>query len=252
MNCSIGALGARFVASAAALIMCWTPALAGPPYVTDDPQPTDDGHFEIYAFTAGAKTSDGVDGQGGIDFNYGGAPDLQLTMVLPFAYSAPNQGPSVAGVGDIQFAAKYRFLHQEDFGLDVAFFPRLFLPTNSDPALGNKHAALFLPLFAQKDWAGWSVFGGGGCTLNRGGNSQDFCQVGVVVNRQITPQFQIGLEIFRQTPDERGSRQATGVDVGAIYDLSENLHIVASAGRGVQNADANNQASWYAALLFTY
>ena len=29
------------------------PAFAGPPYLTDDPVPTDTGHWEIYAFTAG-------------------------------------------------------------------------------------------------------------------------------------------------------------------------------------------------------
>jgi len=253
LSCSVGELGLKFfVPAVAALVMCSVPALAGPPYVTDDPQPTDNGHFEIYAFTAGTKTEDVLSGQGGIDFNYGGAADLQLTMVLPLAYDAPSRGPSVAGVGDIEFAAKYRFLHQEDFGVDVAFFPRLFLPTNSNSALGNKHVALFLPFFVQKDWGDWSIFGGGGCTLNRGGNSEDFCQMGVVLNRRIVSQLQVGLELYRQTPDERGARQATGFDVGAIYDLSENLHFLASAGRGVQNADANNQASWYAALLFTY
>jgi hypothetical protein len=31
------------------------PALAGPPYITDDPEPTDTGHYEIYFFRR-AKT----------------------------------------------------------------------------------------------------------------------------------------------------------------------------------------------------
>ena len=46
------------------------PALAGPPYVSDDPEPTDYKHFEIYAFGSGTKTTDGTSGQAGIDFNY--------------------------------------------------------------------------------------------------------------------------------------------------------------------------------------
>jgi hypothetical protein len=172
-------------------------------------------------------------------------------MVLPFAYDAPNRGPSITGFGDIELAAKYRFLHQKDFGLDVAFFPRLFLPTNSNSALGRKHAALFLPFFAQKDWNDWSLFGGGGCTLNRDGKSLDFCQMGIVATRRITPQLQLGLELYHQTPDERGARQTTGIGLGAIYDFSENLHLMASSGPGIQNADATNQVSWYVALLFT-
>ena len=51
----------------------FTSALAAPPYVTDDPQPTEYGHYEIYAFTAGTTTMDGTGGQAGFDLNYGGA-----------------------------------------------------------------------------------------------------------------------------------------------------------------------------------
>src|ERR1044072_5471667 len=96
------------------------PAWAGPPYVTDDPEPTENGHFEIYAFTGGTAARGDVGGASGIDFNYGGAPDLQLTAVLPLEYDVPSGAPSVTGVGNIELAAKYRFLHQDDFGWDVA------------------------------------------------------------------------------------------------------------------------------------
>ncbi|MGN6148908.1 MAG: hypothetical protein ACTHPD_10250, partial [Rhizomicrobium sp.] len=74
------------------------PALAGPPYVTDDPAPTDKGHFEIYAFDAGTSARGGVDGQAGIDFNYGGAADLQLTAVLPLNYEKPGRSGLLAGI----------------------------------------------------------------------------------------------------------------------------------------------------------
>jgi hypothetical protein len=51
----------------------------------------------------------------------------------------------------------------------------------------------------QKDWGPWSAFGGGGCEIHRGGNSQDFCETGLVVTRQITADLQVGLEIFHQS-----------------------------------------------------
>jgi len=236
----------------AALLLSSTTATAGPPYVTDDPQPTDEGHYEIYAFTAGTATKDDRGGQAGIDFNYGGAKDLQLTMVVPFAYDRPHSGPTVIGFGDIELAAKYKFLDQDTFGVDVAIFPRLFLPTSSAARLGDKHPSLFVPLFVQKDWDKWSVFGGGGCIINRGGDSQDFCKMGVVAARRITPDLQIGVEFYHQTPDQKGAKQSSGIGLGVIYDLSEHYHLMASAGPGIQNADTTNQASWYAALLFTY
>jgi hypothetical protein len=235
-----------------ALVAAAVPAMAGPPYVTDDPQPTDLGHYEIYAFTAGTTTRAGTGAEAGIDLNYGAAPDLQLTAVSPLAYDSAVGGSSVTGLGEIELAAKYKFLHQEAFGIDVAFFPRVFLPTNSDPALGGTHPSFFFPFFAQKNWGDWSLFGGGGCTVNYGGDAQDFCQAGLVVTRQILPGLQAGLEIYHQTPDTKGGRHSSGIGLGAIYDLSENCHLMASAGPGLQNAAETNQATWYAALLFTY
>jgi hypothetical protein len=44
------------------------PAVAGPPYISDDPEPTDYQHFEIYTFNLGTATRNGTTGQSGIDF----------------------------------------------------------------------------------------------------------------------------------------------------------------------------------------
>ena len=65
---------------ALATVLLARPALAGPPYVSDDPEPTDYKHFEIYTFSNGTATRGDIAGASGIDFNYGAAPDLQLTV----------------------------------------------------------------------------------------------------------------------------------------------------------------------------
>src|ERR1700738_3551401 len=85
------------------------PALAGPPYVSDDPGPTDYKHFEIYSFSNGTATGDGIGGASGIDFNYGAAPDLQLTATLPAVFDRPRAGRTSFGLSNIELAAKYRF-----------------------------------------------------------------------------------------------------------------------------------------------
>ena len=59
------------------------PAHAGPPFQTDDPDPVDYHHFEMYAF----ELSDGTGKNAGgtvlevpaYEVNYGAAPGLQLT-----------------------------------------------------------------------------------------------------------------------------------------------------------------------------
>jgi hypothetical protein len=67
-----------------------------------------------------------------------------------------------AGLGNVELAAKYRFLHQDTVGWDVAVFPRVFLPSGSG-IVGDNRASLLLPVWVQRDWtSAWSTFGGGG------------------------------------------------------------------------------------------
>jgi hypothetical protein len=111
-------------------------SLAGPPFISDDPEPTDYKHYEIYAFNRGTATRDGTSGASGIDFNYGAAPNLQLTAVVPAGFDRPSGGATSIGLSNIELAAKYRFLRQDSFGLDVSIFPRVFLPSGSS-AVGD-------------------------------------------------------------------------------------------------------------------
>lgn len=224
---------------------------AGPPFITDDPQPTDDGHFEIYAFAQGDEALEGTGAAFGIDFNYGAAPDLQLTAVVPLEIEAPSNGPNVVGLGNVELAAKYKFLHQEDVGWDVAVFPRLFLPSGS-AEVGEKHFSLLLPIWLGRSWGDWSTFGGGGCVINRSGESQDYCLMGWALTRRLLPNLQIGAEIVHQGADSKGARPSTGLGAGLIYDLNDNVHLLASAGPGLQNAAETARYSWYTSVLFTF
>src|ERR1700736_5368867 len=95
------------------LVLLTRSAIAGPPYFSDDPEPTDYKHFEIYAFTNGLTARDGTAGQSGIDFNYGAAPDLQLTATVPAGFSDTMGGSTEVDPGNVELAAKYRFLHQD-------------------------------------------------------------------------------------------------------------------------------------------
>jgi len=117
-------IGRRIVILMAALSALSRLSMAGPPYVTDDPEPTDYQHYENYLFGSGTSTRDGTAGAAGADFNYGAAPDLQLTAVLPLVFSRPVGRTTTTGLGRIELAAKYRLLHQKDVGWDVAVFPR--------------------------------------------------------------------------------------------------------------------------------
>jgi hypothetical protein len=237
----------------AAIFALWLtyagPAAAGPPFVTDDPEPTDTSHWEIYNFVSGARTPGDLAGQGGVDINYGGAKDLQLTAVLPIDY----QSGLAPGLGDIQLAAKYRFLHQADgsWTPDLAVFPRLFAPT-APRRFGEELPSLFLPVWGEKDFGKWSLFGGGGYEINPGHDNRNFWLSGVTLARAVTDRFTLGAELYHQTPDAPGARDFTGVNLGAIYKVSEHWSLLGAAGPGVQNARQQGQYDVYLSLEATY
>lgn len=112
---------------ATVLVVLARPAIAGPPFVSDDPEPTEYRHFEI--FNNGTNTRDGTGGETGVDFNYGAAPDLQLTATCPRALIDLQPVEQIFGLSNIELTAKCRRLHQDTFGLDLAVFPRVFLPS---------------------------------------------------------------------------------------------------------------------------
>lgn len=222
-------------------------AWAGPPYLSDDPEPTDYEHFEIYAFGQGATAAAGTAGAAGIDFNYGGAPGLQLTAVLPIAYD----GTGHAGLANVELAAKYKFLRQDDTGWDVAVFPRVFLPSASR-AVGDDHASFSLPFWAERDWGAWTTFGGGGCVLNRARDTRNFCFAGWALTRAVAEGLRLGVEIYHQGAADRGGKVSTDLGGGLTWDISETCHFLAYAGPGLENTAETGRRDFYTAILLTF
>jgi hypothetical protein len=214
------------------------PALAGPPFVTDDPEPTDLHHWEIYNFALGGR-DDGVTSlDAGVDLNYGAARDVQLTATLPMH----TETAEPLDVGDVELAAKYKFLHQHEgtFSADVSLFPRVFLPTGR----GSRRAQLLLPVWAQRDFGKWSVFGGGGYTLNPGAGQRNYWQQGVAVTRELRAGWQLGLEYYGQGRASDDDRAVQGVNLGTIIHLHGPFSLLGSVGQGL----SRRQTIFYTAL----
>jgi len=226
------------------LLVLWPmPAHAGPPYVTDDPEPTDPGHWEIYNFVTGTLAQGTTATQLGVDLNYGPVKNVQLTATLPLQ---TNTGEP-PGPGEVEIAGKYKFLHQTagGFPLDVAFFPRVFLPT----ARGVARAQLLLPLWAEHDWGKWSLFGGGGYTLNPkfangGADNRDYWQQGMALTRQMRPGFSLGLEYYGQGATTRAGRAVQGANLGTQIHLKGPFSLLGSFGQGL----STRQTIFYTAL----
>jgi hypothetical protein len=243
----------RRLALALAALLAPAAALAGPPYLTDDPQPTDTGHWEVYDYVLGVKSPDGLDGETGLDINYGAAKNLQLTAVVPLGYSA--RGYSLdgldVGTGTLEFAAKLKLLHQSDGSWlpDFSVFPRVFVPTNSK--FGPARANLWLPVWAEKDFGPWSVFGGGGYQINPGPGEKGFWQGGIALTRGFGERASLGAELWRQTDDAPGEGGFTAVNLGATWRLTKYWSLIGSAGPAWEDRGAHG-SDFYLALKLDY
>jgi hypothetical protein len=240
------------------VLWCLAPAAAnaGPPYRTDDPEPTPLGHYEFYTFSTGTVVRDDTSGSlPAFELNYGLIPNGQLTIDASAAFDRPSSGPLQYGYGDTPISFKYRFIQEDEQGWrpQVAVFPLVQLPTGDESrGLGAGHVLAFLPMWFQKSFGDWTIDGGGGYWINRGGaGDKNFWFSGLLLQRKVTDKLSVGGEIFHQTADAIDSHDSTGFNFGAIYDFNEHDHFVFSAGRGLQNADTTNDFSWYAGFLLT-
>jgi len=203
-------------------------ASAGPPYVTDDPQPTDLHHSEIYAFGAAEGAHRSWDGAAGLDLNYGAVPGIQLTATLPLDL-VHDAGRTSTHAGDVELGIKYRFLHREAAGVDIAIFPRLILPT-AGHRFGTGRTQVLLPIWAEKDTGHWSLFGGGGYTINPGAGNRDFWQGGIALTREVSSHLSIGGEATLEGPDALGGHTTAGFGIGGVYRLGGPFALLASGG----------------------
>lgn len=204
-------------------------AVAGPPFLTDDPEPTDTGHWEIYAPLFEAEGRRGsFEGNAGAEINYGAAPDLQLTFGLPLAYVHDAGHWRWAG-GDLELSAKYRFYNDEVAHFSISVFPGITLPT-AGKHLGADHATALLPVWFQKDSGRWSVFGGGGYAINPGETQRNYVTGGLALSCQLNDRLLLGIEADRQGADETDGAGSTSLGMGAILDLPGPLRLLASGG----------------------
>jgi hypothetical protein len=225
------------------------PACAGPPFLTDDPVPTEKAHWEIYAFTAGEGRRSTIDEDAGLDLNYGPIRGVQLTATLPVSFShAPREGWR-SGTGDVELGVKYRFFHDEKSGLSAAIFPRAILPTASHGA-GEKTRFL-LPLWLGKEFTGGtSLFGGGGYLINPGPGNRDYWQGAVALTQEIGKDVSVGAEITRQGADTVGGTAQTRAGIGSIVHLGGPASLLLSGGPTW--ADRRTGFHFYAALGFNF
>ena len=120
---------------------------------------------------------------------------------------------------------------------------------DADRGLGTRHVLFFLPVWLQKSWGPWTTYGGGGYWINPGDGNKNFYQIGWLVQRSISDALAIGAEIFSFGKDTENGSSQTGYNVGGIFNLSADHHMLFSAGRDISG---DNKLSIYIAWQWTF
>lgn len=229
-------------------------ALAGPPFLTDDPEPVDYQHHEFYVGSQQTKTADGRVGTlPHFEYNYGAAPNVQLHVIVPFAFNSPADGSRQSGLGDVELGVKYRFLQETESRPMVGIFPIVVTHTgDADKGLGNGATQVFLPLWLQKKLGDWQSYGGGGYWINHATDTKNHWFFGWQLQKEISEHVTLGGEIFHSTEQVPGQGSSTGFNLGGSYNFDEHNHLLFSAGKGLTNAEATNKFSSYLAYQWTW
>jgi hypothetical protein len=195
-------------------------SVAGPPYVTDDPVPTDYRGWEIYTgFQYENEGTGTIDASAPFaEFNYGAMPNVQTSASFSSAQT--------------EFGIKTRFVQESAGSPQISFYPSVQI--SSTP---GAHVVTLLPIWLQKSYGPWTAFGGGGLYLNAGPVQRNYTFVGGALQRTLSPGTTIGVELYHQGADALTDRDTTATNLGAIFAVGAYHAVLLSFGRAVHGDD---------------
>ena len=229
---------------------------AGPPFRTDDPEPVEYHHWEIYTFSQATYTKDDTAGVlAGLDMNYGILPEMHFHVTTPLLFDKSDGNDAQTGYGETEIGTKWRLIQEDENGWrpQVAVYPALELPTgDKEKGFSTGKERGFLPVWLQKSFGSWTTYGGAGYWINSGEDNKNYWFFGWVITRKITDKLSLGGEIFYQAADVIDGTSSAGFNLGAVYDITKNHHLLFSAGRGIQRITTSNEFSYYIAYQSTF
>ena len=204
---------------------------AGPPFLTDDPEPVDYHHWEFYI----ASIQQYVPGESDatlphIEINYGAIPDVQFHLVAPMEY-LNDQGGLHYGYSNTELGIKYRFIQESDNFPQVGIFPLVEVPTGyRSEGLSNGSAQVYLPVWLQKSWGKFTTYGGAGYWLDYGPGTKNWLFAGWQGQYDLSDLITLGGELYYHSAEAPNSTSGAGFTIGGFFNTNEHNHILWSVG----------------------
>lgn len=208
---------------------------AGPPFVTDDPEPVDLHHWEVYLASTVTRDENLTSGTlPHIEINNGIVRNFQLHVILPLAFQHTPGMSTTRGYGDTEFGLKYRFIQETRDRPMLGTFPQLEIPTGkASRGLGSGHLQIFIPVWLQKSWGSWTSYGGGGYHTNPGQGNKNFWLFGWELQKDLNKHLTLGGELLYVSPQATDAGNQLNFNFGGQYNLNQDNHLLFSAGRSL-------------------
>jgi hypothetical protein len=207
---------------------------AGPPFVTDDPEPPPPGGWEINVPFILERSPGTTEMDAPLfDLNYG-LPDVQLKVEFPIKIVHEDNDGTQAGAGDFLAGVKWRFLNDENSRFQFGTYPQLLLPSGDHArGLGEGRPAFVLPVLAQKNWEKWTLYGNVGYWWQGASDARNYFYAGAVLEREIKERLELGVELFGNSPKEHGGHSDVAFNVGGTLKLGQHLNLLFAGGRDI-------------------
>ncbi len=237
---------------------------AGPPFLTDDPDPVPFQHWELYTFTSGDRSRHvNYDVSPAVEINNGVAPNTQLHLIVPEGHYT-GSGTSSSGIGDTEFGIKYRFITETASRPELGIFPMAELSTGSSSrGLGNGKTWYRLPLWLQKSLGRFTGDIGAGYALNSEQGQKNYPFGGTLLQYELSRSLTLGGEIYYEgqmaaTPltvsgssslQIPGTKSSTIWNIGGSYNFTNDFSLLFSGGHSFQG---DQNSIFYLSLYRTW
>jgi hypothetical protein len=225
----------------------------GPPMITDDPGTSGNGKWEnnlaiAFEHRPGESSYD----LPSIDLNYGIGDHIQLTLqTAPVLLKRSGHGP-IGGFGGTEAAVKWRFLDQEQSGVDMSMFPRIiFTVTQSSVrrGLAEDGTRFQVPFQVAKKLGRIETDVEFGPLASTVGRSEWL--YGFVAGLELTKSTTLMTELH-DTSRMNFSRNILTANLGLRHELSETRILILSVGHEIVSADQARALIGYFGMQLLY
>jgi len=206
-------------------------AQGGPPMITDDPGTPGNGKWENnFAIAFEHRPNETAYDLPAIDLNYGVGEHIQLTLqTAPVLLKRSGHGV-VGGLGGSEAAVKWRFVDEDNGGVDVSMFPRIiFNVTQSSVRRGfaEDGTRFQIPFQVAKKFGPWHIDGEFGPHISTVGRSEWI--YGIVGGLEVAKTTLLMAELHARSR-MNFTEDTLIVNIGLRHELAESRILIVSLG----------------------